>query len=403
MVPRLALALALVLVLTLVQVPTAALAGNCAESLRIVSGIRFTHACAGVADLLLEPAIAADDVAAIRAQVIDDTDAVQAEFALSFDARPTLFVFAASSGYAAGLHAIFGYPAATARWVADNSVSFFEPSLRLIAVNWAAIRERRPIAAIRHELTHLLTLRACAPRCDLVPAWLNEGQARLAEATTPGSAWRLLRVRYEAASLAATHTLLPLTALVTQQGWNAITSWEGYYKYQEAARAVQLLRDDVGEAAIPRLYARIRAGDDVARAYAALAGRSFGAFVDDLAARMLDGADAPGIATASGTPEGAGTSYVLYGFAPDSDIDISIAGRYVFASQTVRASPQGSWFGWLDDSLPAGPYRITAASTATCVTITAAKRGGRPALRDPDARGSPVGCAAPPRASRGPF
>jgi len=29
---------------------------------------------------------------------------------------------------------------------------------------WEAVRARRPIAAIRHELTHLVTLEACAPR-----------------------------------------------------------------------------------------------------------------------------------------------------------------------------------------------------------------------------------------------
>jgi len=125
-------------------------------------------------------------------------------------------------------------------------VSFFEPSLRLIAVNWEAVRDRRPIAAIRHELTHLLTLDACAPRCDLVPAWLNEGQARLAEALVPGSDWRLVRVRYEAASMAQTGTLIPLNALVSQLAWNALTDWAGYFKYQEAARAVELLREDIG-------------------------------------------------------------------------------------------------------------------------------------------------------------
>src|SRR3989454_2951210 len=180
----------------------------------------------------------------------------------------------------AGFVRIFGYSRATATFVAENSVSFFEPSLRLIAVNWEAVRARLPVAAIRHELTHLLTLDACSPRCDLVPAWLNEGQARLAEALVSGGEWRLLRVRYEAASMAATGTVLPLNTLVSQLAWNSLTDWAGYFKYQESARAVELLREDVGGSApIARIYERLRRGQNLAQAYSALTGRSFDDFV----------------------------------------------------------------------------------------------------------------------------
>src|SRR5205823_6206869 len=125
--------------------------------------------------------------------------------------------------------------------------------------------DRRPVAAIRHELTHLLTLDACSPRCDLVPAWLNEGQARLAEALVPGGDWRLERVSYEAASMAATGTLIPLNTLVSQLSWNALTDWAGYFKYQESARAVDLLREDVGDTApIARVCERLRHAPGVA-------------------------------------------------------------------------------------------------------------------------------------------
>ena len=400
--PRILLALALAASLAVAFPAATVRAAECADESRAVIGLRFVGACADVADVLVDPAIDADDVAVIRRQVGDDVAAVQAEFAMSFDVRPTLYVFAATSRYAAGLHAVFGYPEATARWVAENSVSFFEPSLRLVAVNWEAIRERRPIAAIRHELTHLLTLRACSPRCDLVPAWLNEGQARLAEAMVPGSAWRMLRVRYEATSLAATRTLLPLTALVTQQSWNAITSWDGYYKYQEAARVVDLLRADIGDAPIARLYERIRGGEDVARAYAGLTGKSFADFVDALPERILDGTDGPGIATARGTPEGTGASYVLYGFGPDAELSVSVAGAYFSSTQSIRVSPRGTWFGWLGDALPRGTYTITAASGSTCVTVSVAKPGPRP-IFDPDASADGyrrARCGAAARGSR---
>ena len=122
------------------------------------------------------------------AQVEDDLAAVQREFKWTLRTRAVIHVRAGRDGYVDTLRSVFGYGAATAEYIADNSVAFFEPSLRTIAVNWDEVRDRRPIAAIRHELTHVITLEACAPRCDLVPAWFSEGEARLQE-TTVGAEW----------------------------------------------------------------------------------------------------------------------------------------------------------------------------------------------------------------------
>src|SRR2546427_11526872 len=246
---------------------------------REMAGVEFALV-RGAADLRVEAALSRDDEAAAAATVAADVPAVESEFERTFAARPVIYVFGSTESYADGFVRIFGYPASTATFVAENSVSFFEPSLRLIAVNWAAVGDRRPVAAIRHELTHLLTLDACSPRCDLVPAWLNEGQARLAEALVPGGEWRLLRVRDEAASMALTGSLIPLNSLVSQLAWNGLTDWVGYFKYQESARAVELLREDIGGTApIARVYERLRSGQNLAQAYAALTDRSFNDFV----------------------------------------------------------------------------------------------------------------------------
>src|SRR2546430_12685347 len=243
--------------------------------MREVAGFEFA-VVPGAGDLRVDTALSREDEAVVATTVALDLPAVEREFARSFAGRPVIYVFATTPDYAEGFVRIFGYGRATATFVAENSVSFFEPSLRLIAVNWEAVRDRRPIAAIRHELTHLLTLDACAPRCDLVPAWLNEGQARLAEALVPGGEWRLPRVRYEAASLARTGTILPLNGLVSQLSWNALTDWAGYFKYQESARAVELLREDIGGGApIARLYERPPRGQNLPPAYTAPTQRSF--------------------------------------------------------------------------------------------------------------------------------
>src|SRR5438093_5163231 len=314
----------------------------------------------GRSDLRIDASLSRDDTEVVYTTVATDMAAVEAEFQRNFTVRPTIYVFAGTESYTEGFVRIFGYSRATATFVAENSVSFFEPSLRLIAVNWAAVSDRRPVAAIRHELTHLLTLDACAPRCDLVPAWLNEGQARLAEAQVPGGEWRLVRLRYEAASMAATGTLIPLSSLVSQLAWNALTDWAGYYKYQEAARATELLREDIGGGApMARMYDRIRRGQNVAQAYAELAGRSCEGFVAGLPARMRQiAAPSPGIVTLPGIPEGVGASYLLYGFAPGTTVILTISGPRRTESWPVTLSPFGASFDSLTPSAARRTYTI---------------------------------------------
>lgn len=335
---------------------------------RVIGGIEFAIV-PSPADLRVETVISREDETTIVATVAADVDAVQREFDRSFSSRPVVYVFATNESYALGLQRLFGYSAATAAFVADNSVSFFEPSLLMIAANWQAIGDWRPIAAIRHELTHRLTLDACAPRCDLVPAWLNEGEARLQEALVPGGEWRLVRVRYEAASMAATETLIPLNTLVSQLSWNALTDWAGYYKYQEAARATELLRADIGAAPTARLYERIRRGENVAQAYATLTGRSFADFGATLAGRMREGVPpAPGMVIIPATPEGVGPAYLLYGFVPSSTVIVTMTSIRSTETWPLTVSPFGASFDGLGPERARGTYTISVQYGETMLT-----------------------------------
>jgi hypothetical protein len=323
----------------------------------------------GSADLRIDSAVSREDDDVVAATVAADIPAVEGEFERNFASRPVIYVFGSNESYAEGFARIFGYPRATATFVAENSVSFFEPSLRLIAVNWEAIRARRPVAAIRHELTHLLTLDACSPRCDLVPAWLNEGQARLAEALVPGGDWRLLRVRYEAASMAVTGTVLPLNTLVSQLSWNALTDWAGYFKYQQAARAVELLRQDVGGTApIARIYERLRRGQNLAQAYTALTGRSFDDFVAGLPDRMR-----AAVPAGQGLIAVAPTSYLVYGFPPASTITITVSGPRGSESSPMVISPFGSNFDGIAPTRTRGNYTISAQTETGVFTVKVRK------------------------------
>jgi hypothetical protein len=335
---------------------------------RQISGMEFAL-MSGVAELRIDAALSRDDDEVVAATVATDIPAVEREFERSFAARPVIYVFGSIESYTEGFVRIFGYPLATATFVAENSVSFFEPSLRLIAVNWEAVRARRPVAAIRHELTHLLTLDACTPRCDLVPAWLNEGQGRLAEALVPGGEWRLLRVRYEAASMAVTGTVLPLNTLVSQLAWNSLTDWAGYFKYQQSARAVELLRDDVGGTApIARIYDRLRRGQNLAQAYAALTGRSFDDFVAGLPDRMR-----AAVPAGQGLIVVAPTGYLVYGFPPASTITITVSGPRGSESSPMVISPFGSNFDSIAPTRIRGNYTISAQAESGVFTVKVRK------------------------------
>ena len=331
---------------------------------REIGGMDFAL-ISGATDLRIDAALSRNDDEVVATTVAGDIPAVEREFDRSFAARPVIYVFGSIESYADGFVNIFGYSRATATFVAENSVSFFEPSLRLIAVNWEAVRARPPVTSIRHELTHLLTLDACTPRCDLVPAWLNEGQARLAEALVPGAEWRLMRVRYEAASMAATGTVLPLNTLVSQFAWNALTDWAGYFKYQQSARAVELLREDIGGAApIARLYERLRRGQNLAQAYSALTDKSFDDFVAGLPGRMR-----AAVPTGQGLVAVAPTSYMVYGFPPASTITITISGPRGSESSPMVISPFGSNFDGIAPTRRRGGYTISAQTDAGVFTV----------------------------------
>lgn len=323
----------------------------------------------GRASLRLDATLSRDDGEAVATTVAADIPAVEREFERSFAERPVIYVFGSTESYTDGFVRIFGYSRTTAAFVAENSVSFFEPSLRIIAVNWAAVGDRRPVAAIRHELTHLLTLDACAPRCDLVPAWFNEGEARLAEALVPGGEWRLVRVRYEAASMAATGTIIPLNALVSQLSWNALTDWAGYFKYQESARAVELLREDIGGSApIARIYERLQKGQNLAQAYAALTGRSFNDFVAGLPDRMR-----AAVPAGQGLIAIASTSYLVYGFAPTSTITVTVSGPRGSESSPMVISPFGSNFDTIAATRARGGYNVSAQTENGVFTVKVRK------------------------------
>jgi hypothetical protein len=91
--------------------------------------------CIPGARLDIDASVGETDAAAIVAQVTLDLEAVQREFEWRLARAARIDVYANNERYAAGLREVFGYSRATAAFVAENSVAFFEPALVRIAVN----------------------------------------------------------------------------------------------------------------------------------------------------------------------------------------------------------------------------------------------------------------------------
>ena len=165
--------------------------------------------------------------------------------------------------------------------------------------------------------------------------------------------------------MAVTGTILPLGGLVSQLSWNALTDWAGYFKYQESARAVELLREDIGgDAPIARIYERLRRGQNLAQTYTALTGRSFDDFVAGLSDRMR-----AAVPAGQGLVAVAPTSYLIYGFPPASTITITVSGPRGSESSPMVVSPFGSNFDGIAETRLRGGYTISAQTDAGVFTV----------------------------------
>jgi hypothetical protein len=131
------------------------------------------------------------------------------------------------------------------------------------------------------------------------------------------------------------------------------------------AGSVELLREDVGGTApIARVYERLRRGQNLAQAYAALTGRSFDDFVAGLPDRMR-----AAVPTGQGLIAVAPTSYLVYGFPPASTITITVSGPHGSESSPMVISPFGSNFDGIAETRLRGGYTISAQTESGVFTV----------------------------------
>jgi hypothetical protein len=336
-----------------------------------VGGISFRMDMSGPSDVFTESTISQADAATIVAQSARDVAAIEADFGRRFAARPKVYVMTTTASFTTAAQTVFGYSYGQAQTL-GNALGFFDSRTHATATDWQKVGPLRPLSNLRHELTHMLE--HDISRSDTLPAWFNEGTARLEDLTVPGSAYKVMAVRYGAASMAAIGALLPLEELVSQETWNARPSPLLGYQYFEAAQAVQLLRTDIGVVGTLRILDTIGQGQTFDNAYFAVTGQTLSTFYANAAQRIRAIAPVyPGATTAGDSVEGNDLSFMFYGFPRETGITFSISGPASSRPTSVTTTSIGTYASYLGSAWPAGTYTVTATWSGGTVTTTGTK------------------------------
>ncbi len=351
---------------------SAAVSVRCPRSLD-QGGFSFTPDCLGPADVYFESGFAAADTQMVLRSLQADIARVESDYGRHFARRPLVYAFRTDASFRAGLVSVLTSGGKLPR-IATEADGIFLPDPEVVAVNWAEASKQVPLTTLRHELTHMMIGEIVGTHDAAVPAWLNEGSARLEELTIANTAWLAARERYYAASMAATGTLFAIDDLSDLATWDRRTGLAADYQYHAASAAATFLRDDVGQDGLVRILVALGEGRSFNAAYAAVALRPFSEFATAYANRVRGLASAyPGLGTATDTPRGPGLMLILYGFAPSTEVTVTLSAGRETGRSTTMASPYGAGAIVVGSDFPPGTYTISAAGANGRVTVTARK------------------------------
>ena len=349
-----------------------------APATQTIGGITFNVQTSGPADVYVESAISAADRSTIATQAGADVVQIQADYGRAFTRRPVVYVYTNTTEYIRGLQFVQGEPFLIATDIGQNTTGVFATVTWSVGLNWEKASTNQPLTAIRHELTHVM-LQQIAGDFTPIPAWLNEGSARLEEFTAPADEWWRGVNTYGAISMSTNHQLLTLSDMTSQLTWNGRPLPMGFEQYYEAAQAVKLLRDDVRLSGEIQMLQLMSLGQSFEAAYASVAGRTFDTFANGFAARLAAAAPPAGIvALPDSRAGGSGNAptFIAYGFAPASTVNIAIRGQssgFVNTSPTKAVDDIGVYWNYLGRDWPADTYTFTVSQGALTFTTTFVK------------------------------
>lgn len=312
------------------------------------------------ADLYLEDGISPSDAQLISRTVDSDVVDVQRTYGRRFSTRALVYVFASTTTYKSGLRAI--------NIDEPRPASFEGVAVALgdrgVVIAWEKVSTEKPITSFRHELTHIMIRQLAKPtRTKTVPAWLNEGSARLEEFTIPGTDWARTWHRYAAASRIAAGDYFALSALRSVADWGVRTGGTAAGAYLDAAAAVQLLRDDIGIAGVIAIFDRMGQGQSFEDAFLEIVGTTVDTFEDSAPSRLERlSAPYPNVVSCACDPGSGDLSFAFYGLAPNTQVALEIVGQTTGVkntNKTITVDTHGLWRSDLGTEWPADTYTIT--------------------------------------------
>ena len=165
-------------------------------------GISFLRRTTGSTDFYAESTVSRFAAGAINTQINSDIAKIQQDYGRTFAARPEVYLLATDASYETAQTQILGLAPTfvSSRSLADPVESAGVYYQKRVAMDLARIGNSIPFTTARHELTHMMIDEITGDAH--VPAWLNEGSARLAEFTVPGALWWRTVEQHRAISMA---------------------------------------------------------------------------------------------------------------------------------------------------------------------------------------------------------
>lgn len=308
------------------------------------------------ADVRVEAGVPAPEITRLVSSVDRAIARVERVFDRPFPTKPRILVFATSASFARATRDLFGYSPETAAMVAASYGGVFDPQTLTIAVSWRSTAGANLPDLLAHELTHLAT-REIVGRYAVLPAWFEEGLAAQIEA---GDAGINVDAQLAARSLLANapHTL---DTIATLAEWHREYAQIGVALYAVSAETVGAIEAQIGREAMFGLLVEVGRGAQFEDAYRAHSGESLAEFI---AGFTGDLALHPSVAVGTVADSSGNLRWTLTGFAPNSDVQVTISGKSYHLAYTVRTDGIGLYRGTFGSTAALGTYTMTA-KTAT--------------------------------------
>jgi hypothetical protein len=314
------------------------------------------------ADVRVESGIPAPEVVRLASSVDSSIGRIEQVFGRSFTTTPRILVFATRASFARGTQDLFGYSPETAANVAASYGGVFDPQTLTIAVSWQSSASSDLAGLLAHELTHLAT-REIVGQDAVVPAWFEEGLAAEIQA---GDAGIDTEAQLAARSLLASAPRT-LDTISTLADWHREYARLGSALYAVSAEIVGAMEAQIGRDAMFALLAEVGHGARFEVAFHAHAGEDLAGFL----ARFTGNVEFQPTVAVGTIPDRSGNlRWTLTGFAPNTEVRITIAGKSYDLGYTVRTDGIGMYRGTFGSTAAAGSYTLTAKSTSFSATGT---------------------------------